>query len=422
MRFFSVGVALGASLFLTGLLVYAAPVAQTEEDVAVETVATGLEVPWALAFTPDGRLLVTERPGRIRVIEPIGGLQSEPWAAVAVAHVVEAGLMGIAADPDFADNGHVYVCYTARIGSGTENRVARLTEVAGRGQDLTVILSGMPAAGNHNGCRLKFGPDGKLYVTMGDAGASNNAQETASLSGKVLRMETDGSVPADNPFPGSFVYTLGHRNPQGLDFHPDTGAAYITEHGPSDNDEINILTPGGNYGWPVEKGIANRAGFVDPIAAYTPTLAVAGGTFYSGGPLPEAWTGNFFFTTLKAQHIRRLTFDPDDQAKVTGQEVLFDEEYGRLRDIIQGPDGLLYFTTSNRDGRGNPEFGDDRVLRVAPLTLPEDGTPAPTPTATPPSVGGANFGTFAAILGIAGAGVLVFAGALWMRRGRPQRP
>ena len=159
---------------------------------------------------------------------------------------------------------------------------------------------------------------------------------------------------------------------------------------------------------------------MDPIAAYTPTLAVACGAFYSGGPLPEAWTGSFFFTTLKAQHIRRLAFDPDDQTTVTEQEVLFDEEYGRLRDIIQGPDGLLYFTTSNRDGRGSPEFGDDRVLRIAPLALAEDGTPAPTPTTTLPIVGGSNLGTFAAILGIVGAGVLIFASALWLRHGRPQ--
>ena len=225
MRFLRVGIAVSASLFFTGLLVSPAPVEQTGDGVAVETVATELEVPWALAFTPDGRLLVTERPGRIRVVDAVDGLQPEPWATVAVAHVVEAGLMGIAVDPGFADNGHVYVCYTANIGSDTENRVAQLTEMAGRDQDLPVLLSGMPAAGNHNGCRLKFGPDGKLYVTMGDARASNNAQEMAALSGKVLRMETDGSVPADNPFPGSLIYTLGHRNPQGLDFHPDTGAA-----------------------------------------------------------------------------------------------------------------------------------------------------------------------------------------------------
>lgn len=339
---------------------------------AVETVAQGLRVPWDIAFAPDGRMFVTERPGGIRVVRD-GVLLEEPFAVLDVWAQSEAGLMGIALHPDFAQNGRLYVCYTyIDEQHGPTNRVARLTDAGGAGTDHTVVFDGIPGARNHNGCRIRFGPDAKLYVTMGDAQRSDSAQDAASPSGKVLRLNHDGSVPDDNPIPGNPLFTLGHRNPQGIDWHPDAGDAFITEHGPSDNDEINVLVAGANYGWPEVRGESDNTAFAEPLLTYTPTLAVAGAAFYRGGPLPLHWTNSFFFTTLKERHIRRLALvqGADGAWAVVGDEKLLEDEYGRLRAVVQGPDGFLYLTTSNRDGRGSPARFDDKVLRIVPASAP----------------------------------------------------
>jgi glucose/arabinose dehydrogenase len=360
----------------------AAPATRISEDVRAEVVAEGLEVPWELAFPPDGRILVTERLGRIRVIRN-GALQEAPWATLPVASVSESGLMGMTLHPQFATNGHLYVCYTYRDSGGPlRNRVARLTDVAGVGVDHRVILDGMPGAGNHDGCRLGFGPDGKLYVTMGDAEVSQEAQNLNSLSGKVLRLEADGSVPVDNPFPGSYIYTYGHRNPQGLAWHPITGDLFITEHGPDTNDEVNILRAGSNYGWPQVVGIANDPRYVDPILTFTPTIALAGAAFYSGQPAaggPASWEGNFLFAALKASHLHRVILAPPDFRTVLSHQRLFEGDFGRLRAVALAPDGYLYFTTSNRDGRGTPRPGDDKVLRLIPSSSFGTASPQPSP-------------------------------------------
>ena len=335
--------------------------------VTAETVAEGLEVPWALAFTPDRRMLVTERPGRIRVIQN-ARLLEQPLAILDVASVSEAGLMGIAVDPNFGDNGHLYVCYTNQEDSGgLFNRIARLTDSGGRAGDLKVMLDHIPAAGNHNGCRIRFGPDGKLYVTMGDAQSSLNAQNLNSLSGKILRLERDGSVPADNPYPDSYIYSYGHRNPQGLDWHPESGGLFITEHGPHEDDEINILAAGGNYGWPHVTGRSARADYLDPILAFTPTIALAGAAFYTGESLATSWDGDFIFATLKGSHLRRISLQPPEFRSVASDQILFAGEFGRLRAVALGPDGYIYFSTSNRDGRGRPFSGDDKILRLIPV-------------------------------------------------------
>jgi len=360
----------------------------TPGRVVAETFVEGLEVPWALAFTPGGRILVTERPGRIRLVEN-GALQEQPLATLEVASVSEAGLMGIALDPDFSANGHLYVCYTYRgPGGSLLNRVARLTEsVRGTAGDHRVLLDALPGGRNHNGCRLGFGPGGMLYATMGDAGDRSNAQSMDSPAGKVLRLMPDGSVPPDNPFPGSYVYTLGHRNPQGMDWHPVTGDLFITEHGPSRNDEVNIPEPGGNYGWPGVLGQAGAAGFVDPILTFTPTLALAGAAFYTGDRLPETWSNNLIFANLKASHLHRVTLDPSDHRTVVSRTRLFEGEFGRLRAVAMGPDGFLYFTTSNRDGRGRPRPGDDHIMRL--VALPAGEAAPKTVASINPSPGGA---------------------------------
>ena len=326
-----------------------------DAGVEVETVATGLEAPWELAFAPDGRIFVTERAGRVRVLTPDGVLEEEPLAQIeGVAAEGEGGLLGLALDPDFERNGHVYLYHTYRDESGLRNRLVRYTESGGRLADETVLLDGIPGEIIHDGGRIAFGPDGKLYVTTGDAARPELAQDPGSLAGKILRLNGDGSVPADNPFPGSPVYSYGHRNPQGLAWNPRTGHLYATEHGASGNDELNLIEAGANYGWPEVEG-SEHGEFTAPVAVYGSSIAPSGAAWYESGVL---------FATLVGNHLHRVRIDPDDPRRVAGDEELFDDRFGRLRDVQAGPDGALYLLTSNRDGRGNPTDDDDRLLRV----------------------------------------------------------
>jgi glucose/arabinose dehydrogenase len=338
----------------------------------VEVVASGLEVPWALAFTgtlpgadaqtpPGPYILVTERPGRLRLIAN-GELLAEPMATLNVVAVSESGLMGLALDPDFASNGHLYVMYTYLAETG--NLISRLTVNGTRAGEEMVLLDGIPGNRNHDGGRLKFGPDGKLYATAGDAGEANLAQDPSSLAGKILRLNPDGSVPDDNPFPGSPVYSYGHRNPEGLAWHPESGALFSTEHGSSAHDEVNRIAPGANYGWPRVRGQENAEGMVAPVLeSGEETWAPAGAAFYDG-ELLGPWQGNLFFGALRGQHLHRLVLAGPDQTQVVEEERLFEGEYGRIRAVEMGPDGALYFSTSNRDGRGSPAAEDDRILRL----------------------------------------------------------
>ena len=329
----------------------------------VEVIATGLEAPWALAFAPDGRIFLTERPGHLRVIQG-GRLRREPAAILPATSQGESGLMGLALDPDFSRNRFLYVCYTYSAPGGLRNRVARLVERDGGIRQDRILLDNIPGAWIHDGGRVKFGPDGKLYVTAGDAADPPIAQDLRSLGGKILRLNPDGSIPPDNPFPGSPVWSLGHRNPQGLAWHHATGQLFATEHGTSVHDEVNIIHPGKNYGWPTVIGPARDPRFVDPILTFTPNIAPSGAVF--AGPRYPDWQGNLFFATLRGRHLHRVILASPDFIRVLSHERLFDGVFGRLRDIVEAPDGSLYLLTNNRDGRGNPTPDDDRVLRIVP--------------------------------------------------------
>ncbi len=345
-------------------------IAAPTPDFSIDVLIKGLDTPWAIDFAPDGRIFITERRGRIRVFER-GRLRPEPWMTLEVAASGEAGLLGLALDPRFAQNSSVYVATTYRDAAGKmQNRLVRLREDAtnGRGQLDKVLIDHVAGANNHDGGRVKFGPDGKLYWTMGDAQTTRYAQNLNSLNGKILRLNSDGSIPADNPFSNSYVYSYGHRNPQGLAWQPKTGRLYATEHGPSGfqgccRDEVNLIEPGKNYGWPEVRGDETREGMVPPVihAGTSETWAPAGATFSTRGP----WAGSLLFTGLRGQTLYRVQLDPNDPRKAGQMERHFYRRFGRLRDVVEGPDGNLYLLTSNRDGRGNPTEDDDRLIRLS---------------------------------------------------------
>jgi len=321
-------------------------------------VAEGLEVPWSVAFAPDGRMFVTERPGRVRVIEN-GHLRAESLLSLTdVVAKGEAGLMGMALHPDFARNRFVYLCYAR---GNLTDVVVRYRETGTSLVEPWTLLENIPAARFHAGCRLRFGPDRKLYITTGDATTRDIAQDLHSLGGKILRLNDDGSIPPDNPFPGSPIWSYGHRNPQGIDWDPKSGLLFETEHGPSGfdggfgGDEVNIVERGKNYGWPVIMHYDKHEGMESPLLEYTPACAPASAAF---------WRGDFYFGCLRGQNLHHVVLDPTDRRKVLREEKLF-TNLGRIREVAAGPDGALYFTTSNRDGRGNPASQDDRVFKLS---------------------------------------------------------
>jgi glucose/arabinose dehydrogenase len=340
----------------------------------VNTIVIGLEIPWAVDLAPDGRLFVTERVGRVRIVRIQGEaatLRPEPWATLParVSTNTERGLLGIALDPQFSTNSFVYLYYSYRgPGTSTLNRLVRMRDANGVGVEETVLIDAIPGSDQHDGGRLKFGPDGKLYLTVGDGEVDARAQDNGSPNGKVLRVNTDGSAATGNPFGGSPVWSFGHRNPQGIAWHPDTGALYETEHGPSGlfplccQDEVNLIERGKNYGWPIVTGQPHDARFVDPLlwSGRADTWAPSGATFLTKpGPL----RGSFVFATLRGAHLHRVVFGPDGRS-VALEERLLENQFGRLRDVFELPSGQLLVLTSNRDGRGRAAPTDDRILLV----------------------------------------------------------
>ena len=348
--------------------------ASSAGQLEVQTVATGLVNPWALAFLPDGRMLVTERPGRMRLVTAEGQLSPPLKGVPEVWASVQGGLLDVVTDKGYAQNRTIYFCYAERTAGGGRTAVARakLNDGAGRLDETRVIFrqEGPLSSGNHYGCRIAQAGDGNLFVTLGDHfSARDEAQNLGNHIGKLIRITTDGSVPSDNPFVGRDgakpeIWSYGHRNEQGLAINPATGDVWETEHGPRGGDEVNIASKGKNYGWPViGYGIdysgakihdaATRDGMEQPLKYWVPSIAPSGLAFYSAKLFPK-WTGSLFTGALAGRMLVRLSLNGNT---VTGEERLLPNLNERIRDVRQGPDGALWLLTDNSAGR---------ILRVSP--------------------------------------------------------
>ena len=316
------------------------------------TVARKLKIPWDLVFLPDGSALVTERGGTVRRLDRNMRLDPQPIATIEVDDAGEGGLLGMAIDPDFDRNSFVYVYRTTSAG----NEVLRYTYDEGTLLAPQKVVDGIEAAFIHDGGRLRFGPDDALYVTTGEAGDPDLAQEPDSLNGKILRVE-DPRGPKKRPE----IYSSGHRNVQGLDWQPRTNKLFATEFGPDRSDELNEIREGRDYGWPDAMG---DEGPTRPVIDYADeVIAPSGATFVKRSG--SRWTGDLLVATLRGEQLRRITIDPDGD-QVTRDERLYSGRFGRLRQVVEGPDGGVYLLTNNTDGRGSPRRGDDRIVRIVP--------------------------------------------------------
>jgi glucose/arabinose dehydrogenase len=353
-------------LFATGLLICSCLVAlqgatadeEISPKISVQPVLKGLDHPWTLVFGPDGQLYFTERSGRVSRWD-LHSAKPVRFSGVPKPRVQgEAGLLGMALDPRFAENGFIYLCYSTGGPSGPGNRVSRFHLSGDALRDEKTLLDDLAGARYHNGCRIILAPDEKhLFISMGEATRAAEAQNLNFRGGKIFRIALDGGIPADNPFPGSPVWSLGHRNPQGLRFRSN-GELWSTEHGPDTQDELNIIVKGGNYGWPQCRGTDPCPGLKNyhpAIAEFTrdDTIAISDLIFYRGKAFPD-WQGDILFVSLKAGRLYRLQLDGHKVAKT---EILIDDQFGRLRDIAEAPDGTLYISTDN---------DDDSILHVRP--------------------------------------------------------
>jgi len=342
-------------------------------EIDTNTIAANLDTPWEILWGPDDHIWITERYGRITRLNPETGEISELVTIDEVHEFGESGLLGMVLHPDFINNPYVYVVYNYLERSARKEKLVRYTYTSGELVSPVTLLEGIPCVNSHNGSRLIIDVDNKLYMTTGDAQNTPNSQNINSLNGKVLRLNLDGSFPEDNPFPNNYVWTWGHRNAQGLVISP-AGIMYSSEHGPANDDELNIIEKGRNYGWPNVEGFCDLgtetqfcadSNVFEPIAAWTPTLAVAGTDFYDNDAIPE-WKNSLLVTSLKASRLVALKLSQDGRS-VVQEEEFFYNWFGRLRDICISPDGRIFLAVSNKDGRGNINPGDDRIVELVSL-------------------------------------------------------
>ena len=329
------------------------PISNSQNDF-VTILAENLDKPRAIAIS-DNRIFVTEKDGFIRVIED-GNLLESPLAAFRSANVFDGGLLGITLHPNFSNNHYIYVFLTYEEDGNLWNKIMRITESENKLQDAEIIFDKIPASSFTNGGFIKFGPDRKLYVGTGTVSdASHLPQKLDSLSGKILRLNDDGTIPTDNPFPDSPVYSLGHRNPQGMTWDDD-GNMFVAEFGPEKNDEINIIQAGKNYGWP-EQECSGNENYEDALLCYDPSIEPGGILFYSGDKIDFEFP--FIMASMRSANLYQVDFEDG----LSSQKSIL-SGIGRVRDVVEGNDGSLYVITSNTDGKGFPDRMDDKLLRI----------------------------------------------------------
>jgi glucose/arabinose dehydrogenase len=382
-------VALGTSLAVIPNPPNEAPAeGQLTTPYRVEVLARNLHVPWALTFLPDRRIFFTERTGAIRVMHN-DKLLPDPALVIDVAQGNKMGMLGLVADPHFAANHFLYVAYNYRLEpfdaahQQFRMRVARYREDHDKLLDPKTVIEDIPAWSNHTGGRMRFASDGTLYLTTGDANDPPKAQQLDTYNGKILRLNTDGSIPRDNPYvhqTGAHgeIWSYGHRNPQGLDFQPGTGKLLETEHGPLGGDEINWIVAHHNYGWPLIDHRRSQEGMESPLLEFTPSIAPGSASFYRGQTFPELHN-NYLVACLRGEGVLRVQLDGD---KVTQVTMLFHHTFGRIRDLLESPEGYLYLSTSQQDpveGTPRPGDDDDLLLRIVPATLAASGHPTYVP-------------------------------------------
>ena len=355
---------------------------KAQNNLTAKIIATNLDTPWEILWGPDNYIWATERYGRISRINPNTGDVSEVLLISDVKEAGEGGLLGMVLDPDFSSSNYFYVAYNySAAGNDYREKIVRFTynPATGKADSPMILLDNIDGANNHNGCRIIISPDKKIIFTTGDAQVTSNSQDIHNINGKTLRINTDGTIPEDNPIVGSPVWTWGHRNPQGLVYSPDGKILYSSEHGPSSNDEINIILKGRNYGWPKVEGFCDTdlemafcrdSNVFEPIFAWTPTLAVAGIDFYNSDLIPE-WKNSILVASLKASRITQLLLSETGITVIKTND-FYTNTFGRLRDICISPGGKVYVATSNRDGRGAPKADDDKIIEIAPVSTNVD--------------------------------------------------
>jgi len=342
------------------------------EGYVIDTLATDLVVPWELVFLPDNTMLFTERAGRVRIYRDGKLLPKPAFVVPDIPLRNKTGLLGMCIHPDFATNRYVYVANNYSQGNGMRLRITRYQFKNDTLINPFKILEDIPANQNHTGCRLVFSPDRKLFITTGDADQPALAQDLKAYNGKILRVNDDGSIPKDNPFFANDtarkeVWTYGHRNPQGLAFEPGTGTLFESEHGPTGGDEVNIIRKGENYGWPVIHHRDTKEGMNTPFSEYTPSIGPGEVMFYKADKFPQLH-GYVMVACLRGESILKIKLEND---KMVDQEVMFKKVYGRIRSLVTGPDGYIYFSTSMVDpGEGKPRPKDDLILRMRPSNSP----------------------------------------------------
>lgn len=342
---------------------------------SVEPVATNLDTIWDMVWAPDGEMWITERPGRVSHIDVKTGRVTAVGQIQDVYEQGESGLLGMAFHPDFPREPWIYFAHSFGTQGNIKNRLIRVRYDSGRLGRSETLIDNILGRTNHDGSRLAIGPDRMLYMTMGDAGQQPLSQDRTSLNGKILRLTLDGKPAPGNPF-NNEVWSWGHRNPQGLVFQPGTGTLYSSEHGPNSDDEVNRIEKGRNYGWPTVRGLCDtpeerefcRANdVVESVHQWTPTVGISGADFYNHD-LILGWKGSLLVTSLVGRSLWRITLGPDG-GRAASVERLFDQQYGRLRDVLVGADGAVYIATSNHDGRARgigPFEGDDKILKIMP--------------------------------------------------------